>query len=305
MSDFFLSDKQFIQNYLRENDIFLKKKYGQNFVVDPDLLDWLLTTASLKHGDLVVEIGAGAGSLTEQLLASGAQVIAVEIDKRLVNLLKTHFAHSPAFELVEGDFLRVDVFEKVRQLIAAHGKPVKVVANVPYYITSPILTKILESGLPVSDIVITIQQEVAHRLVADIGTKEYSAITLFMQYYGETDLIATFPPTSFFPSPRVWSSIVHFYRYEKRPFSIDYPLFLHHCVKLCFTERRKMIKNSISHVIKSWQVTPDAHWIETMLEESGIDPHLRPEQVSIEQFIQIGNRLWTIYPDEMKHKWLS
>lgn len=305
MSDFLLSDKQFIINYLHKNDIFLKKKYGQNFVVDRMLLETVIGSSDLTSDDTVLEIGAGVGSLTERILAEGARVIAIEIDERFVSLLTTHFIHNQNFSLIHGDILKKDTIEKIREAILPNYQSFKVVANVPYYITSPIITTLLTCGLNISDMVFTVQKEVAQRLVAYPNCKEYSAISIFMRYYGDTNLLESFPPTSFFPSPRVWSSVIHFSAYTKRPFTAKNPLFFHHCVKLCFTERRKMIKNSISRLIKGWKIEPDMQLIEKMLAGLNVDPMMRPDQIPVEKFIDISDELWKIHPDTMKKKWLA
>lgn len=305
MSDFLLSDRQFIIHYLRKNDIFLKKKYGQNFVVDQTLLNTVLESADLQPDDVVLEIGAGIGSLTERLLAAGSKIISVEFDGQLARLLESHFAHQKKFCLITGDILKKDTIEQIKAQIPPHCRPIKAVANVPYYITTPIITMLLTCGLNISDMVFTIQKEVAERFVADPGCKEYSAITLFLRYYGETGLVESFSPSSFFPSPRVWSSVIHFSAYAQRPFNALNSLFFHHCVKLCFTERRKMVKNSISHLIKGWKLEPDMAQIEKMLAGLGIGPELRPEQISVEQFVKISDELWKIHPDTLKKKWLA
>ncbi len=304
MNDFLLSDRQFLIPYLQKNNIFLKKKYGQNFVIDQSLLDTVIQTADLQPDDVVLEIGAGVGSLTERLLAQGSQVIAVEIDPQLGQLLITHFGHQKKISLIEGDVLKRTTLEQIQAQIPTDGRKLKVVANVPYYITTPIITTLLTRGFQISDMIFTIQKEVAERLVALPGCKQYSAITVFLQYYGDTYLVESFPPTSFFPSPRVWSSIIHFMTHDERPCTAQNPLFFHHCVKLCFTERRKMVKNSIAHVIKGWEQKPDMTWIENMLQQLEVSPEIRPEQIWLEQFVDITDQLWNIYPDTLKSKWL-
>ena len=304
MNDFLLSEKQFLIPYLQKNNIFLKKKYGQNFVIDQTLLDTVIQTADLKPDDVVLEIGAGVGSLTERLLAQGSKVISVEIDTQLGQLLKTHFAHQKNFTLIEGDILKKETLDQIKAQLPTDGRGVKVVANVPYYITTPIITTLLAREFNISDMIFTIQKEVAERLVALPGCKQYSAITVFLQYYGDTYLVETFPPASFFPSPRVWSSIIHFTAHEERPCIAKNALFFHHCVKLCFTERRKMVKNSIAHVIKGWKQKPDMAWIENMLQQLDVSPEIRPEQIWLEQFVSITDQLWNIYPDTLNSKWL-
>ena len=297
-----LYNKDFIINYLRNNKIELKKSLGQNFVIDKNLIDTLLDTASLTMHDTVIEIGAGAGSLTAELLKTGARVIAVEVDKRLIELLKHHFGHEPNFVLVEGDIMKHDTLEKLKENLPA-DRVLKVVANVPYYITSPILTLLLSLEISFSDIIVTIQKEVAERIVAESGTKQYSAISVFINYYGQPEIVASFAPTSFFPNPKVFSSILRIKVYDKKTLVSPHPKYFHYFVKLCFTERRKMIKNSILNILKGWNVNRNDFDYISCFEDLGINVNVRPEVLDVEHFIDISEALWPFCPSNIKKKY--
>lgn len=297
-----LYNKNFINAYLKQNKIELRKNLGQNFVIDKNLIDTLLSTADLTIHDTVIEIGAGMGSLTAELLKTGARVIAVEIDNRLIELLKHHFGHDPNFVLIEGDILRKNTMDKLKQYLPA-DRSIKVVANVPYYITSPILTLLLSSDIFFSDIIITIQKEVAQRITASAGTKKYSAISVFINYYGYARIIETFSPASFFPNPKVFSSILRIKIYDKKPVVSNHPKYFHYFVKLCFTERRKMIKNSILNILKSWNVDKNGFDYKNCFEKLSIDTAARPETFNVKQFIGLADAFRTVCPSNIKKKY--
>lgn len=299
---YLLSDRSFLINYLKSNSILLKKSYGQNFVIDEALLNTLIQSAKITPADTVLEIGPGIGTVTERLLDIGARIIAVELDRRFAELLRFHFRDKPNFTLIEGDFLKKSVQDQLKlHMLPLQGK-IKVIANLPYYITTPILTNLLQSGIPLSLLVITIQKEVAERLTATIGIKQYSAITIFTRFYGEPEIVAVYPPASFFPNPKVSSAIVHFAAHEKSPYRCEHPLFFHHVVKVCFTGRRKMIKNTIARLIKSWQADINQSQVDSMLQALDISPMIRPEALSVEEFLRISGSLWDLCPEQLRKK---
>lgn len=290
-----LTDKSFLINYLRSNGIFTKKSYGQNFVIDVKLISTLLNCANVSEDDVVLEIGPGIGSLTERLLDAGATVVCVEIDSRFVSLLKHHFQDNPRFYLVEGDFLKKTVSDKVFDLLAGFKKKPKTVSNLPYYITSPIIAKLLQSCIKFERITLTIQKEVAQRIIAFESVKQYSAITVFVKYYADAFIEAVFAPSSFYPSPKVDSAVISLVPYAEPLYAAADREFFHQFVKLCFTERRKMLKNSICRVVNSMQVNTTAEEIDKILNELGIDGNVRPETLTIERFIRIADRLIAKY----------
>lgn len=301
MSAHLLTDKSFIINYLKTNNLYTKKSYGQNFVIDENLISTLLGSANVNSGDVVLEIGPGIGSLTERLLEAGAEVVCVELDPRFASLLKHHFQDKPGFHLIEGDFLKRDVYGRVSDFISQINKVPKVVSNLPYYITSPIIVKLLQSDKKFDRITLTIQKEVAQRIVAPEGIKQYSAISVFVKYYADAFIEDIFAPSSFFPSPQVFSAVISLVPYEKKVYEIEKPEFFHHFVKLCFTERRKMLKNSIYRAMKSMQADLSAEDVDNILDELEIPGDVRPETLDIDQFLRISGRFLTVFP-ELKEK---
>ncbi|MEW6534267.1 MAG: 16S rRNA (adenine(1518)-N(6)/adenine(1519)-N(6))-dimethyltransferase RsmA [Candidatus Auribacterota bacterium] len=301
-----LTNINFLRDYLDQNKLMPRKKFGQNFAIDNSMLEKLMTAAELHPSDTVLEIGPGIGTLTERLLSFGSDVIAVEIDRGFCELLSHHFKNRPNFSLISGDFLKPKVQEELTARLNAIKTPVKVIANVPYYITTPIITTLFLSGIRYSSIVLTIQKEVAQRLAAQPGGKTYGSITIFARYYADCEIYAELPPQSFFPSPKVFSSIIRLTPYESSPYQCKNPLFFHKIVKLCFNERRKMIKNNVQKLLKGFQcdsdaMTPDI--IDKLLADNSIKPTDRPENIDIAQYFTLSESLWKLCPENIKNKY--
>lgn len=304
MNDYPLSNKHFLINYLKQNNIRLRKRYGQNFAIDKKLFETIVSAADISPDDAIIEIGPGIGSLTEWLVSTGATVFAVEIDSALYPLLEHHFANCSHFQLIKGDILHDTTEHTVKSVLKNHSGKRKAIANLPYYITSPILIHLLQGNLKYNRIVVTMQKEVADRITAKTGTKQYSALTVFTQYYARCTLCDTFPPSSFFPSPRVSSSVVLIEPYDILPMNSVNADFFHSFVKLCFTERRKMIKNSISALFSKWKLSIDSQKRDAILLQHAISPDIRPECLSSEMFINLANSLWEIMPPTIQHSFL-
>jgi len=305
MGDLLLSNKSFVNDYLKSNRIKLKKNYGQNFVVNTDMIDTIIESASLCPDDIVLEIGPGIGSLTEHLLQTGASVLAVEIDSRFTKILNHHFGQNDKFKLICGDFLKKTVLDEVMEYLTSQNKTVKVVSNLPYYVTTPIFTELLQSRIQFESIVLTIQKEVAERLCAQENRKTYGAITVFARYYGSAKIEKLFSPSSFLPTPKVWSAVLSFVPYKTDKYSFVCPKFFHSFVKLCFTERRKMLKNSISKVLKGWQMTMDTAKIVDILDSIKINPNVRPEVLRVDEFLKISTEIWKFCPDSLRDRYLK
>jgi len=305
MSELLLSNKKFVSDYLKTNRIKLKKNYGQNFVVNSDMINTIIESASLCEDDIVLEIGPGIGSLTEHILQSGASVVAVEIDSRFKKILDHHFGKNDNFKLISGDFLKKPVLEEVTEYLVGQKKNVKVVSNLPYYITTPIFTELLQSEIKFQSVVLTIQKEVAERLCSDENKKAYGAITVFTRYYGVAKIEKLFSPNSFLPTPKVWSAVFSFTPYRTKKYSFVCPSFFHSFVKLCFTERRKMLKNSVHKVLRSWQVAVSVDKIVDMLGVVGVDPNVRPEVLRVDEFLKIATEIWDFCPDGLRNRYLK
>ena len=258
-------------------DIKMSKKLGQNFLIKRGIVDEIVRAAELTPGEPVLEVGPGIGTLTQGLAQSGADVTAIELDRRLLEVLDTTLASYDNVRIVHGDVLKLDV-----ATIMNH-KPFKVVANLPYYITTPIIMSLLESKLPIERLVVMVQKEVALRMVAKPGTKDYGALSVAVQYYTEPDIVLDVPPKSFLPAPAVTSSVIRCVLRDKPPVDvIDEKLFFR-VVKAGFAQRRKTFSNTM----KTTGLSRDR--IEELLAKANIDGQRRGETFTLQEFADVAN----------------
>ena len=258
-------------------DIKMSKKLGQNFLIKRGIVDEIVHAAELTPGEPVLEVGPGIGTLTQGLAQSGADVTAIELDRRLLEVLDTTLASYDNVRIVHGDVLKLDV-----PTIMNH-KPFKVVANLPYYITTPIIMSLLESKLPIERLVVMVQKEVALRMVAQPGTKDYGALSVAVQYYTEPDIVLDVPPKSFLPAPAVTSSVIRCVLRDKPPVDvIDEKLFFR-VVKAGFAQRRKTFANTM----KTTGLSKDR--IEELLAKANIDGQRRGETFTLPEFADVAN----------------
>ena len=258
-------------------DIKMSKKLGQNFLIKRGIVDEIVHAAELTPGEPVLEVGPGIGTLTQGLAQSGADVTAIELDRRLLEVLDTTLASYDNVRIVHGDVLKLDV-----PTIMNH-KPFKVVANLPYYITTPIIMSLLESKLPIERLVVMVQKEVALRMVAKPGTKDYGALSVAVQYYTEPDIVLDVPPKSFLPAPAVTSSVIRCVLRDKPPVDvIDEKLFFR-VVKAGFAQRRKTFSNTM----KRTGLSKDR--IEELLAKANIDGQRRGETFTLQEFADVAN----------------
>ena len=258
-------------------DIKMSKKLGQNFLIKRGIVDEIVHAAELTPGEPVLEVGPGIGTLTQGLAQSGADVTAIELDRRLLEVLDTTLASYDNVRIVHGDVLKLDV-----PTIMNH-KPFKVVANLPYYITTPIIMSLLESKLPIERLVVMVQKEVALRMVAKPGTKDYGALSVAVQYYTEPDIVLDVPPKSFLPAPAVTSSVIRCVLRDKPPVDvIDEKLFFR-VVKAGFAQRRKTFSNTM----KTTGLSKDR--IEELLAKVNIDGQRRGETFTLQEFADVAN----------------
>ncbi|WP_314363980.1 16S rRNA (adenine(1518)-N(6)/adenine(1519)-N(6))-dimethyltransferase RsmA [uncultured Veillonella sp.] len=258
-------------------DIKMSKKLGQNFLIKRGIVDEIVHAAELTPGEPVLEVGPGIGTLTQGLAQSGADVTAIELDRRLLEVLDTTLASYDNVRIVHGDVLKLDV-----PAIMNH-KPFKVVANLPYYITTPIIMSLLESKLPIERLVVMVQKEVALRMVAKPGTKDYGALSVAVQYYTEPDIVLDVPPKSFLPAPAVTSSVIRCVLRDKPPVDvIDEKLFFR-VVKAGFAQRRKTFANTM----KTTGLSKDR--IEELLANANIDGQRRGETFTLQEFADVAN----------------
>lgn len=258
-------------------DIKMSKKLGQNFLIKRGIVDEIVHAAELTVGEPVLEVGPGIGTLTQGLAQSGADVTAIELDRRLLEVLDTTLASYDNVRIIHGDVLKLDV-----PTIMNH-KPFKVVANLPYYITTPIIMSLLESKLPIERLVVMVQKEVALRMIAKPGTKDYGALSVAVQYYTESDIVLDVPPKSFLPAPAVTSSVIRCVLRDKPPVDvIDEKLFFR-VVKAGFAQRRKTFSNTM----KTTGLTRDR--IEELLAKANIDGQRRGETFTLQEFADVAN----------------
>ena len=272
-----IASPQVTQHILNRFKLRADKKLGQNFLIDENVVHQIVAAVELSEADTVLEVGPGIGTLTQGLAESKARVVAVELDTRLLPVLATTLNGYDNVRVVHGDILKVNIMEEV-------GAPsFKVCANLPYYITTPIIFALLEKRLPMERLVAMVQKEVAERMAAQPGGKEYGALSVAIQYYTEPKIAFIVPPTSFIPAPAVDSAVIVCKRREKPPVEVcDEGLFFR-VVKAAFSLRRKMLSNSLKNMgIKSEQV---AKWLEL----AGVDGKRRAETLSLEDFAKLTN----------------
>jgi 16S rRNA (adenine1518-N6/adenine1519-N6)-dimethyltransferase len=271
-----------IKQELREYGLFPKKRLGQHFLVDRNILSKVIRTAEVGKEDVVLEVGPGLGEMTLALARLAKQVIAVEIDPKLAEILEKKLADCPNVELVKGDILKVDFGSFLRK----EGHPVKVVANLPYQISTPLLFRFIESKEAFSTFTLMLQREVAERMVAPPGGKEYGPLSIFVQLFLDMSLRFFIKPPAFFPSPKVESAVVHMVWKGKPLLDEKDEKWFKSVVKASFSHRRKTLANALKHSELS---LPDS--FESRMEKVGIDPRRRPETLTIQEFIRLAEAL--------------
>lgn len=272
---------------LNKYQFVFQKKFGQNFLIDPHVLDKIIRAAEITEEDFVIEVGPGIGTMTQYLSAKARKVAAVEIDKGLIPVLEDTLSGYDNITILNEDILKVDIPRLVEEQNG--GKPVKVVANLPYYITTPIIMGLFESGVPLKSATVMVQKEVAERMRTGPGSKDYGALSLAVQYYARPELIANVPPNCFMPRPRVGSAVVRLTRHEKPPVQVEDESFLFQIIRASFNQRRKTLVNGLNHAP---EINVPKETIEDALEEMGLSRNIRGEALTLEQFACLGNRLW-------------
>lgn len=258
------------------------KSLGQNFLIDDNVIDKILDGARLSEGDKIIEVGPGIGTLTREMGKVADKVVAIEIDKTLIPILKDTLDEFENIEVVNQDILKVDVQGLVNEKLS--GGPVKLVANLPYYITTPIVMKFLEEDIPVTDIVVMVQKEVADRMNAGPGTKDYGALSIAVQYYCDTEIVAKAPRHMFIPQPNVDSTVIGLHVREEKKYKVDSKEVFFKTVKAAFGQRRKTLLNALGTL-----GFLDKDEIREVLQEANIDEKRRGETLSIEEFANLAN----------------
>ena len=281
-----LSNPQKTIEIIKKYDFVFQKKFGQNFLIDPHVLDKIIRAAGIGKDDCVLEIGPGIGTMTQYLAERARRVVAVEIDKNLIPILSETLKDYHNVTVINDDILKVDV----SGLTAAYNQsgPVKVVANLPYYITTPIIMGLFESGAPIDNLTVMVQKEVADRMQAGPGTKDYGALSLAVQYYAEPYIAANVPPNCFIPRPNVGSAVIRLTRHKNPPVRTRDPKLMFRVIRASFNQRRKTLQNSLNN---SPEIDRPKEVIAAAIESLGLSPTVRGEVLSLEQFARLADLL--------------
>lgn len=280
-----LSSHRATKDVVEKHGFRFSKSLGQNFLIDDDVIDKILKGARLSKGDKIIEVGPGIGTLTREMGKVANKVVAIEIDKTLIPILKNETLKDfNNVEVINKDILKVDIQELVKEKL--DKGPVKLVANLPYYITTPIVMKFLEEDIPVTDIVVMVQKEVADRMNATPGTKDYGALSVAVQYYCDTEIVAKAPRHMFIPQPNVDSTVIGLHVREKIKYPVDNEEIFFKTVKAAFGQRRKTLLNALGGL---GFLTKDE--IKEVLQEANIDEKRRGETLSIEEFSTLSNKV--------------
>lgn len=263
-----------------------QKKFGQNFLIDTHVLDKIIDASGVTEDDFVLEIGPGIGTMTQYLCERAREVVAVEIDKNLIPILSDTLKNYSNVTVINEDILKLDICKLAEE--KNQGKPIKVVANLPYYITTPIIMGLLESHVPVESITVMVQKEVAMRMQAGPGTKDYGALSLAVQYYCEPYIAANVPPNCFMPRPKVGSTVIRLTRYSEPPVATENEQLMFRLIRASFNQRRKTLANGLNNA-------PDLHYtkeqIAQAIEALGVSASIRGEALTLQQFAKLADIL--------------
>ena len=283
-----LSSHKATKEVVQKHNFKFSKSLGQNFLIDTNVIDRILEGARVQEGDYVIEVGPGIGTLTKEMGRTAEKVVAIEIDKTLIPILEETLADFPNIEVINQDILKVDVQELVKEKL--NGGPVKLIANLPYYITTPIVMKFLEEDIPVTDIVVMVQKEVADRMNAQPNSKDYGALSVAVQYYCDTEIVAKAPRHMFMTQPNVDSTVIGLHVREEKKYNVDNEDIFFKTVKASFGQRRKTLLNSLGGL---GFLSKDQ--IKIALQEANIDEKRRGETLSIEEFASLSNAVNRIH----------
>ena len=261
---------------LQKYNFVFQKKFGQNFLIDTHVLDKIIGSAEITKDDVVLEIGPGIGTMTQYLACAAKKVIAVEIDKALIPILEDTLSEYENVRVINHDVLKVDIAKLAEE--ENGGKPIKVVANLPYYITTPIIMGLFESHVPLQSITIMVQKEVADRMQVGPGTKDYGALSLAVQYYAKPEIVANVPPNCFIPRPNVGSAVIRLTRHAKPPVEVKDKDLMFRLIRASFNQRRKTLQNGISN---AQDLSFSKEEIAAAIESLGLSPSVRGETLSL------------------------
>ena len=272
---------------LQKYNFNFQKKFGQNFLINTGVLEDIIDAAEVTDEDMVLEIGPGIGTMTQYLCENARQVIAVEIDTNLIPILKDTLSAYDNVRIINDDILKVDINELAREY--NNGRPIKVVANLPYYITTPIIMGLFESHVPIDSITIMVQKEVADRMQEGPGSKEYGALSLAVQYYAKPEIVVNVPPSCFMPQPKVGSAVIRLTRHSEPPVTVKSEKLLFQVIRASFNQRRKTLANGLANY-GAFGLPKEE--LQACIEELGVPVNIRGEALSLEQFAQLSNIIY-------------
>ena len=286
MTEPYLGNPQETIAVLQKYDFVFQKKFGQNFLIDTHVLDKIVRAAEITKDDVVLEIGPGIGTLTQYLAYGAKEVIAVEIDRALIPILKDTLSAYDNVTILNEDILKVDINKLVEE--KNNGRPIKVVANLPYYITTPIIMNLFESHVPVESITVMVQKEVADRMQTGPGSKDYGALSLAVQYYAEPYIVANVPQNCFMPRPKIGSAVIRLKRYDKPAVEVKDEKLLFQLIRASFNQRRKTLANGIRNYSG---LNFSKETVEQAIESCGFPLTVRGEALTLEDFAKLTNVL--------------
>lgn len=280
----YLGNPKYTIEVLQKYNFAFQKRFGQNFLIDTHVLEKIIAASQISKEDFVLEIGPGIGTMTQYLAEYAREVVAVEIDNTLIPILKDTLKDWDNVTVINDDILKVDI--RKLALEKNGGKPIKVVANLPYYITTPIIMGLFENQVPIDSITIMVQKEVADRMQVGPGTKDYGALSLAVQYYAKPEIVANVPPNCFMPRPKVGSAVIRLERYEKPPVEVSNEKLMFRIIRASFNQRRKTLVNGLKN---SQELSYSREEIEEVLNECGIPLNIRGEALTLAEFASLAN----------------
>ena len=283
----YLGNPQATIAVLNKYGFTFQKKFGQNFLIDPHVLDKIIRAAEITEDDFVLEIGPGMGTMTQYLACAARKVVAVEIDKALIPILEDTLSDYDNARVINNDVLKVDIAKLAEE--ENGGKPIKVVANLPYYITTPIIMGLFENHVPIKSITVMVQKEVADRMQVGPGTKDYGALSLAVQYYAKPYIVANVPPNCFMPRPKVGSAVIRLERYEEPPVKVKDEKLMFRIIRASFNQRRKTLANGLKN---SAELDYTKEEIEAAIEALGRGASIRGEALTLEEFAKLADFLY-------------
>ena len=281
-----LSNPQNTIQVIQKHGFAFQKKFGQNFLIDAHVLDKIIAAAGVTADDMVLEIGPGIGTMTQYLAERARQVTAVEIDTNLIPILKETLSDYDNVTVINEDILKVDIKKLAEEYNG--GKPIKVVANLPYYITTPIIMGLFESGVPIDNITVMVQKEVADRMQVGPGSKDYGALSLAVQYYAEPYIVANVPPNCFIPRPNVGSAVIRLTRHQTPPVEVKDRELMFKLIRASFNQRRKTLLNGLNN---SPELSFGKEQNAAAIEQLGVPAAVRGEALTLEQFARLSDLL--------------